>query len=137
MTPRAFFISRHVMHQPVSAEASDPQQLEILKHELDQTQIYHWSEVEAFARIFYKGVLNSTLPMKDTTGCSRSWSGLRNSARYLHECVLSKCFSSQESMGASVAWVRHGKRQNPYRCPIDPRDVCVYCPGATQFPGSA
>jgi type I restriction enzyme R subunit len=38
------------------AETSDPQQLEILKHELDQAQVYHWSEVEAFARIFYKPV---------------------------------------------------------------------------------
>jgi hypothetical protein len=38
------------------AETSDPQQLEILKHELDQAQIYHWSEVEAFAKIFYKPV---------------------------------------------------------------------------------
>lgn len=36
------------------AEASDPAQLESLKHELDQMQIYHWSEVEAFARVFYK-----------------------------------------------------------------------------------
>jgi len=35
-------------------EASDPSQLETLKHELDQTQVYHWSEVEAFAQIFYK-----------------------------------------------------------------------------------
>ena len=35
-------------------EASDPSQLEMLKHELNQAQIYHWSEVEAFARIFYK-----------------------------------------------------------------------------------
>jgi type I restriction enzyme, R subunit len=35
---------------------SDPSQLERLKHELDQTQVYHWSEVEAFARIFYKPV---------------------------------------------------------------------------------
>jgi len=38
------------------AETSDPQQLEILKHELDQAQVYHWSEVEAFAKIFYKPV---------------------------------------------------------------------------------
>jgi len=38
------------------AEPSDPQQLEILKHELDQAQIYHWNEVEAFAKIFYKPV---------------------------------------------------------------------------------
>jgi len=35
-------------------EASDPQQLEALKHELDEMQVYYWSEVEAFARIFYK-----------------------------------------------------------------------------------
>jgi len=35
-------------------ETSDPQQLERLKHELDATQIYFWSEVEAFARIFYR-----------------------------------------------------------------------------------
>ncbi|MFI5397518.1 MAG: type I restriction endonuclease subunit R [Candidatus Binatia bacterium] len=35
-------------------EASDPSMLETLKHELDQAQVYHWSEVEAFARIFYK-----------------------------------------------------------------------------------
>ena len=32
---------------------SDPAKLEALKHELDQAQVYHWSEVEAFARIFY------------------------------------------------------------------------------------
>jgi type I restriction enzyme R subunit len=35
-------------------EGSDPSQLETLKHELDQVQVYHWSEVEAFAQIFYK-----------------------------------------------------------------------------------
>jgi len=35
-------------------EASDPSKLETLKHELDQAQVYHWSEVEAFAAIFYK-----------------------------------------------------------------------------------
>ncbi len=37
-------------------EASDPQQLETLKHELDAAQVYFWSEVEAFARIFYKPI---------------------------------------------------------------------------------
>jgi type I restriction enzyme R subunit len=37
-------------------EGSDPQQLEKLKHELDAAQVYFWSEVEAFARIFYKPV---------------------------------------------------------------------------------
>jgi len=37
-------------------EASDPQKLEALKHELDAAQVYYWSEVEAFARIFYKPV---------------------------------------------------------------------------------
>ena len=36
------------------AEASDPSQLELLKFELDQMQVYHWGEVEAFARVFYK-----------------------------------------------------------------------------------
>ncbi|MDD2711072.1 MAG: DEAD/DEAH box helicase family protein [Verrucomicrobiae bacterium] len=35
-------------------EGSDPQQLENLKHELDAAQIYFWSEVEAFSRVFYK-----------------------------------------------------------------------------------
>ncbi|MCC6347669.1 MAG: type I restriction endonuclease subunit R, partial [Nitrospirales bacterium] len=35
-------------------ESSDPQRLETLKHELDQAQVYHWSEVEAFSRIFYR-----------------------------------------------------------------------------------
>jgi type I restriction enzyme, R subunit len=34
--------------------ASDPQQLEQVKHELDSAQVYHWSEVEAFARVFYR-----------------------------------------------------------------------------------
>lgn len=37
-------------------EGSDPQQLENLKHELDAAQVYFWSEVEAFARVFYKPV---------------------------------------------------------------------------------
>jgi type I restriction enzyme R subunit len=36
------------------AAASDPAMLDKLKHELDQEQVYHWSEVEAFARVFYK-----------------------------------------------------------------------------------
>lgn len=35
-------------------ENSDPQKLEKLKYELDGAQVYFWSEVEAFARIFYK-----------------------------------------------------------------------------------
>lgn len=35
-------------------EESDPSQLDKLKHELDMIQIYHWNEVEAFARIFYR-----------------------------------------------------------------------------------
>jgi type I restriction enzyme R subunit len=37
-------------------EGSDPQQLENLKHDLDAAQVYFWSEVEAFARVFYKPV---------------------------------------------------------------------------------
>ncbi len=35
-------------------ESSDPSKLESLKHELDHAQVYYWSEVEAFAQIFYK-----------------------------------------------------------------------------------
>lgn len=35
-------------------ESSDPALLEQLKHELDTFQVYHWNEVEAFARIFYR-----------------------------------------------------------------------------------
>ena len=35
-------------------EVSDPTHLELLKHELNATQIYLWSEVENFCRIFYK-----------------------------------------------------------------------------------
>ncbi|MDE2966130.1 MAG: type I restriction endonuclease [Chloroflexota bacterium] len=34
-------------------EESDPYRLEELKHELDQMQVYHWSEVEAFAQAFF------------------------------------------------------------------------------------
>jgi type I restriction enzyme R subunit len=41
-------------------EGSDPQQLEKLKHELDAAQVYFWSEVEAFARVFYKPVSRET-----------------------------------------------------------------------------
>jgi type I restriction enzyme R subunit len=37
-------------------EGSDPQQLEKLKHDLDAAQVYYQSEVEAFARVFYKPV---------------------------------------------------------------------------------
>jgi type I restriction enzyme, R subunit len=36
------------------AQPSDPSMLDALKHELDQAQVYHWSEVEAFAQVFYK-----------------------------------------------------------------------------------
>ncbi|MGI8402016.1 MAG: type I restriction endonuclease subunit R [Gemmatimonadaceae bacterium] len=36
------------------ALVSDPSKLEAMKHELDQAQVYHWSEVEAFAQVFYK-----------------------------------------------------------------------------------
>ena len=35
-------------------ETSDISKLEALKHELDQAQVYHWAEVEAFANIFYR-----------------------------------------------------------------------------------
>lgn len=36
------------------AEETEPSQLETLKHELEQAQVYHASEVEAFAKVFYK-----------------------------------------------------------------------------------
>jgi len=42
------------------AAASDPTKLEMLKHALDHMQVYHWSEVEAFAQIFYKPVPRQT-----------------------------------------------------------------------------
>jgi type I restriction enzyme R subunit len=35
-------------------QVSDPAVLTRLQHELDQTQVYHWSEVEAFGQVFYK-----------------------------------------------------------------------------------
>lgn len=41
-------------------EASDPSKLEALKYELDHALLYHWSEVEAYARIFYKPVEQQT-----------------------------------------------------------------------------
>jgi len=41
-------------------ENSDPQKLELLKHELDAALIYYISEVEAFARVFYKPVARQT-----------------------------------------------------------------------------
>jgi type I restriction enzyme R subunit len=34
-------------------EPSDPSHLEVLKHELNAFQVYYWSEVEAFAQVFY------------------------------------------------------------------------------------
>ena len=40
----------------VLQDSSDPGQLEVLKHELDNYQIYHWSEVEAFSKIYYKPI---------------------------------------------------------------------------------
>ena len=34
-------------------EESDPYRLEELKHQLDQMQVYHWSEIEAFTQLFF------------------------------------------------------------------------------------
>jgi type I restriction enzyme R subunit len=42
------------------AGVTDPQSMENLKHELDQCQVYHWEEVEAFAAIFYKPIEKQT-----------------------------------------------------------------------------
>jgi type I restriction enzyme R subunit len=47
-------------------EGSDPQQLETLKHELDAAQVYYDSEIEAFARVFYKPLTKQTA--KDHAG---------------------------------------------------------------------
>ncbi|MCC6351909.1 MAG: type I restriction endonuclease subunit R [Fimbriimonadaceae bacterium] len=41
-------------------EESDPQALERLKHELDALQVYHWSEVEGYAGVFYKQQLRQS-----------------------------------------------------------------------------
>ena len=43
-----------VLRQDRSSASFRPAQLEKLKHELDQAQVYYWSEVEAFAQVFYK-----------------------------------------------------------------------------------
>jgi type I restriction enzyme R subunit len=37
-------------------ETTDPQLLETIKHELNAMQVYFWSEVMAFAQVFYKDV---------------------------------------------------------------------------------
>ena len=34
-------------------EPPDPGHLELLKHELNAMQVYHWSEIDSFSRIFY------------------------------------------------------------------------------------
>jgi len=42
-------------------EVSDPQQLETIKFELDEMQVYHKSEVDAFAAIFYKPITKHSI----------------------------------------------------------------------------
>lgn len=42
------------------AGVTDPQSMENLKHELDQLQVYHREEVEAFTAIFYKPIERQT-----------------------------------------------------------------------------
>ena len=64
------------------AEPSDPSSLEALKHELDQEQVYHWSEVEAFAQVFYKPNRIARVPptMPTCSGiCNRPWIASRRS----------------------------------------------------------
>jgi type I site-specific restriction-modification system R (restriction) subunit len=41
-------------------ERSDPQQLEALKHELDAAQVYFWSEVDAYAKVFCRPAARQT-----------------------------------------------------------------------------
>ena len=56
--------------------------LETLKHELDQAQVYHWSEVEAFAQVFYKpvGAAERRPTTRRCSGtCSRPWTASRRS----------------------------------------------------------
>jgi hypothetical protein len=50
-----------------------------LKHELDQAQVYHWSEVEAFARMFYKPMARQGAQITRTCSatCSRRWTASR------------------------------------------------------------
>lgn len=50
-------------------EGSDPHRLEEIKHELDAPQVYFWSEVEAFSRVFYKPV--SRQSAQDHAGMQR------------------------------------------------------------------
>ena len=38
----------------VLQNVAEPEHLETLKHEMDEMQVYHWPEVEAFASVFYK-----------------------------------------------------------------------------------
>ncbi|MCB9833048.1 MAG: type I restriction endonuclease subunit R [Planctomycetes bacterium] len=40
--------------QTTVSERADPNQLEALRHELDSAQVWHASEVEAFAKVFYR-----------------------------------------------------------------------------------
>jgi len=39
--------------------AADPSRLEALKVELNRAQVYHWSEVEQFAKVYFAGLRNS------------------------------------------------------------------------------
>ncbi len=81
ITPKTYMqLSSHTMTQQVSRNTSDPQKLETLKHELDQAQIYHWSEVEGFARIFIQNLPRLRIPLITHT-CnatfSRQWTDSR------------------------------------------------------------
>lgn len=59
-------------------ETSDPSQLNKLKHELDTMQVYHWNEVEAFARVFYRAPGSKPLLTMRTCNAtsSRQWTDL-------------------------------------------------------------
>ncbi len=60
-------------------ESSDPALLEQLKHALDGFQVYHWSEVEAFARIFYRAPnkQNWLIMITYNAICNRRWTASR------------------------------------------------------------
>ena len=64
---------------PACSRNPTRQQLETLKHELDAAQVYYWSEVEAFARIFYRLRRSKRPPTTHTCNvtCSQPWTASR------------------------------------------------------------
>ena len=62
--------------------SSEPNQLDSLKHELDQMQVYHHDEVERFAEVYFLPVakhqaVNHALPIEGASTCSQSLQSTR------------------------------------------------------------